>query len=220
MAAYFFPAYRPGVKPHHPHEIVFLGHSYIRRLHEFIMRSEDEAVCSDFKMNDLFPGQINVQFQGIGGAHVPAVIKRASSVIKECPVQVCIAVLQVGGNDIRRDTDPDKLANHILAAAEYLHFGLEVEQVVISQLFFRESSRVPDYNEIVNRVNFALSSKIAQGDNGRNITFWRHQGFWSPEVRGEIMLRDGVHFNEVGNVKYFKSLKSCLVQAMKRFLFG
>ena len=198
------------------HGVVFLGHSYIRRLRDFIATAADSDIQFDFRLSDIF-GTVNVYFEGLGGAHIPQVINNAASVLAQQQFPVKVVVIQIEGNDIADWTDHETLANHVVSAAEYIHLGLGVDQVVISQLFFRDFSLVPDYNNIVHRVNFAISRKIAHYE-GNHVVLWRHSGFWALEARTLIMLPDGVHFNDIGNEKYYKSLKSCLVQALKRAL--
>ena len=127
--------------------ILLLGHSYIRRLGEFINKSRDPLVQTDFALLALFPQDFSIRFEGIGGAHLPRILNTASKIIPESPVPISIAVLQAGDNDIDRYTESRQLANTFLAAAEFLHVGLDVKQVVLSQLSSRDRVNRLDYND-------------------------------------------------------------------------
>lgn len=196
-------------------QVVLLGSSYIRRLGDFIASSDEPDVRLDFELNRQFASEFRVSFHGIGGAGIREVLNCASAVITNSPNHVSIAVLHAGGNDINGRTDAVRLATQIAAGANFIHVGLGVEQVLISQLFFRDRACIPNYNDVVLSVNHAISKKVKENQVA-GVVFWRHGGFWEPSVRASLMHRDGVHFNNSGNSKFYKSLKTGLIRATKR----
>lgn len=199
------------------HRVLIVGHSYVRRLRDFIFESDDPRVQVDFQLNEKLPGVFLTRFLGIGGARIARVIQEVTACIQSYGSPVSVVVLQVGGNDIDVNTIPQVLASEIFDAAINLHQHMQVQEVIISQLFFRDRARRPDYNDVVLQVNKTLDEKAKCYGDG--IVLWRHKsGFWDQAARARIMLRDGVHFNRVGNEKYYKSLKSAVIQAMKKVL--
>ena len=195
-------------------KVVFLGHSYVRRLGEFVTSSVDPTVQRDFGLSNIFASEFSVSFQGYGGSHVRKMYEVASDVMRRYG-QIDILVLCIGGNDIESWTDPQRLACHIFALAEYFHVGHGIEQVVISSLMPRERARCSNFIDLVYLVNGELKERAKRYEEGGIVT-WLHRGFAEPNVRQGLMLSDGVHLNHAGNTKYYKSLKTCLVQATKR----
>ena len=205
--------------------VIFYGHSYIRRFGEFIKGSA--GTKPDFGMQDMFHARFNFAFEGRGGATVASLRERVSALYQFDPID--ILVLHVGDNEITAASDPYVLAESIVELAEFLQARLLVSQVVISQLFFRDLARycnIETHNDIVKAVNDAIEMRVRFLSHSQSqhpcqhrkhhIVFWRHFGFGHPDVRAQLMHTDGVHFNDRGNFKLYRSFKSALVHAMKR----
>jgi len=82
--------------------------------------------------------------------------------------------------------------------------------VVIGELLWRDPMRVhSEYNKNVTDTNSALYNMI-QTDGIPNIILWRHHGFWKDFSH---IYHDGVHLNDVGMKKYFRSIRSAVIHA-------
>ena len=102
------------------------------------------------------------------------------------------------------------MANEIYSFANFLHFGLHIPIVIIGELLFRDPNKVgSDYNDKVVATNVSIHQKI-QMDSLPNIIFWRHHGFWEDY---SCLGRDGVHLNNNGMKKYFRSIRSSVLHA-------
>ena len=81
---------------------------------------------------------------------------------------------------------------------------LGVKRVVVGQIVRRQSWRHISYEEGTTRVTEVNEFLTAVCDDP-HASFWRHQGFWN--VQRQIFRPDGVHFNDLGNHKLFRSVK-------------
>ena len=87
-----------------------------------------------------------------------------------------------------------------------------VERVVVPQVVRRQSFRHLSVTEGSRRgleINDFLSAVCAT----EHISFWRHKGMWNSPV---IMFRgNGVHFNDLGNDKLWRSVCGAVFLALK-----
>ena len=171
----------------------------------------------DFGLNSVFPQRVLVAFEGYGGARVGHMFDWAHSIFARCDAPVDVVYLHIGGNDITDETIPHTLAKSVIALAEYLQESFGVRQVVISQVLFRDRAYCTRFNDRAYDVNGSLKTLLQQDYyTERGLILWMHKGFSDPAVRSLLMDRDGVHFNDAGNAKLYKSIKSSLIQALKR----
>ena len=82
-----------------------------------------------------------------------------------------VVFLQIGGNDIRRNTDPNRLASYILSIGEYLVLGLGVQLVIIRRA---PHATCAGYTRTVFDVNGILRQRIS---GVRQIKLWNNRGF-------------------------------------------
>ena len=55
-------------------------------------------------------------------------------------------------------------------------------------------------------------SDINEFDGVYGTSFWKHRGVW--RTGSELFRQDGVHLNELRNVKFLKSIKGAIMQAI------
>ena len=106
--------------------VCVLGHSYICRLRDYLM----ERDINNFNLHDE---KFTVELRGRRGLSLKKIVTDASFLEFESTPGVVF--LQIGGNDIRRNTDPNRLASSILSIGEYLVHGLGVQLVIILASF-------------------------------------------------------------------------------------
>ena len=178
---------------------MILGHSFIRRLREFI----DKGTVI---------GQVDLNGPTVwihqGGAGLPWVNEQLFKVVERSPNSV---YLQIGGNDIKATTDPQVLAQGILDVAGYL---LEngIERVIIGSVFPRNSTSrskiMPKYyRKVANEVNDVMILKTTLGSAKIKIDKHDH---WIREMNGRIFLPDGVHLNAEASQMYYTQIVSAL----------
>lgn len=191
-----------------PKKVLILGHSYVRRLGEFVHNSS-----MDVSPNFGIPlTRCRITYSGYGGATV----HRLHGVLRKEVAQARpdVVLLQIGSNDVRsNDDDPKLLADSIIDFARRVNREFGIEHVIVSQLFLRNQSTCSQYNDIIGEMNTHLHDRL-HGE--RYISFWRHHGFWNPEVRALLQHQDQVHFNELGNYRYYRSLKGAILKACKQ----
>ena len=54
---------------------------------------------------------------------------------------------------------------------------------------------------------------MAACDDDYGVSFRKHRGLW--RAGSELFRQDGVHLNELGNIKFLKSIKGAILQAIK-----
>ncbi|CAC5396515.1 unnamed protein product [Mytilus coruscus] len=174
--------------------VTLLGHSFIRRLNRFM------DSCDKFDNLRFLKSNFLINCRAQGGLTVARLAQQK---------QLCtfsyhphMIFLQIGGNDAaNRRTNAYQIAQDIFAFAMYLHYGLNVNYVVIGQLLYRsESVTYAGYNDKIIQINTLLQEKIKENDENA-ISYWHHRGF---------LCFDGVHLNHFGMRKYFKSVRSAV----------
>uniref|UniRef100_A0A8W8L134 SGNH hydrolase-type esterase domain-containing protein n=1 Tax=Magallana gigas TaxID=29159 RepID=A0A8W8L134_MAGGI len=129
--------------------VCLLGHSYIRRLAEFM------TVNPNLQNLNLDDDRYNISVCARGGLRTYD-LHRMIRDVTETPHMFFI---QIGGNDI--GFIPNKqIVTNIVSFAEYLIYGLGTRVVIIGQLLRRDpSANPPGYNESVTEVNDLLTQK-------------------------------------------------------------
>lgn len=157
--------------------VCLLGHSYIRRLAEFM------TVNPNLQNLNLDDDRYNISVCARGGLRTYDLHR----MIRDVTETSHMFFIQIGGNDI--GFIPNKqIVTNIVSFAEYLIYGLGTRVVIIGQLLRRDpSANPPGYNESVTEVNDLLTQKT---QTLSNIFYWRHRGFW---LDMSHLGRDGVH---------------------------
>ena len=173
-----------------------IGHSYIRRLGEYISENDRYANLQ------LEASKYFVDFQSRGGLTFQRLAQCAEFVnFPKPPPTVCF--IQMGGNDLCR-RQPDKVLMDILSYAHFLRDGVGIKRVIVGQLLRRQPwATRPGYNEDVVIINSKLRVQTA---TLKDIFFWQHRGFWTDL---SYLGRDGVHIDGKSRhmKKYFHSIR-------------
>jgi hypothetical protein len=170
------------------------------------MNSSDQH-CN-LRLNETL---FNITCHAQGGLTIPHLIHERKDWYNFTHVCPNIVHLQIGGNDLSdKNTTTLSVANKIFSFAHFLHYGLHINIVVIGELLWRDPMRVhSEYNKKVTDTNSALYNMI-QTDGIPQIIFWGHHGFWKDFSH---ICHDGVHLNDVGTKKYFRSIRNAVLHA-------
>lgn len=193
--------------------ILFLGHSFIVRLHRFLNHSVN------FRTN-LGLNREHVVYRGYSGCTIDRLSQRGiREVDKFKPALVC---LQIGSNDLCSiDVEVHDLVDKIVDFTEMLR-GRGVRRVCVFQILHRKPPTKPGrfavdsewFNSRVDLVNRLLDERLGR-DFLSGVRFWRHAGFWSPENKAMVFCEDGVHLNETqGYPKYYNSVRASVVSGL------
>ncbi|KAK3100085.1 hypothetical protein FSP39_014558 [Pinctada imbricata] len=191
--------------------VAILGHSYIRRLGEFI---QDNPDCTNMRLDRE---RFNICIRGVGGLRVQQLANSREILTFDTKQDICF--IQIGGNDLSNSKTPvHTIVEWIMSFAQFLIQGKEVKSVLIGQLLRRHPWKVGrSYNERVIQTNKLLHRACTQRDD--NIQFWHHRGFWDPEL--SFLGRDGVHIryskhDQKYMRKYMQSIRSAVLHASNK----
>jgi hypothetical protein len=108
------------------------------------------------------------------------------------------------------------VAKEVFSFANFLHHSLHCKVVIIGQLLWRDPSKShrvdQDYNNRVVAANTTLLNYCNNMEACPNVIFWRHHGFWQDL---SFICDDGVHLNDDGMEKYFRSVRSAVLHAQR-----
>ena len=170
-----------------PPRVLILGHSFIRRLKDFI------ASHPDLNANFLKPAKLNGMVLAV--ELLPAEARAFDLPMVESFLPQ-IVILQVGSNDLVH-ADPLSIACAIEDLVTLLHVRFQVKRVCVYQTVYRESS--PMYNKRVRDLVKYLKVLLEPLPYS---FYWRHRGFWNTKV--SLYSSDGVHLNSRGHYRLFR----------------
>jgi hypothetical protein len=148
---------------------VLLGHSFIRRLRDYM---NNNHVNHNLR---LHPARFIISCRAQGGLNIERLIHERSVLFCFLHTSPKIIYLQIGGNDLS-STSSDMVPNEVYSFASFLHYGIQIP-IVIGQLLWRDpSSTNQNYDDKVNEVNAKLLH-ITRQDNNSCIMFWIYHVF-------------------------------------------
>ena len=154
---------------HNPaHRVLFLGHSFIWRLEDFIIKSNVPCVEKDFAL----PPSTSVQFRGVGGRTVDALRCRDLAVVASFKPN--IIVLEIGSNNLCDSTmSVNALATNIVHLLPTLHLRFNIAHIILGQIIPRVKlpPTCPEYNTRAKQLNHALLTLLKGAPYA---TFWFH----------------------------------------------
>lgn len=188
--------------------ILFWGHSFIRRIQDFILDKDRGNFCLD-------PDRQSVFFKSRSGAKAIHA-KLDFKVVDQ--VQAEVVFLDVGTNDLdaQRITPKDLAAEVFSAAKTILYMYPRVKRIIILEMLFRTpNGRYPcnnpqftaDAHQYNNRIKIIINEQPDR-DNAP-IKFWHHKGMVSDWMQ---YIEDGVHLTDDGMEKYYKSLRRATIR--------
>ena len=183
-----------------PPRILILGPSFIRCLAGFLQKRGHEHLMA--KLSSLG----SISFHGVGGRTIAKVMQFDLSIIRRLSPD--IIVLELGSNDLTKlpaQTAGSELGNLV----RYVHDEFNVESIAVCQVIRWHSSRCTAYNLKVTKLHWYLKAVLKPIPC---CLYWKHRGFWNS--RENIYLPDGVHLNDLGNLKLFRSIWGAVIKAV------
>ena len=187
-------------------DALVLGHSYVRNLRDAIEEGK-YGFEFDFGLDLL------VRYACRGGCRLP----QARMLVQTWNRPADMVFLQVGGNDfVNGHDDATTVADGMLQLALFAKGTFHVQHVFVGKLFGRGVSRwlptdsaVEAYNSKVHAANEYLWREAP----GCGITFWRHKGI---EDWARLLDDDGTHLNDIGQIKFYKSIRGAFINASRQ----
>ena len=193
-----------------------LGHSFVARLGQFASTNRSYTVDPNFGFSE---SELDVHVVGVGGRTVAKVRMFDLGAVDR--FQPHTIQLELGTNDLASTrTSPIAVAHDIKSLVCDLHQQYGVMFVTVGQAAKCVESRtlrgfkglaVEAFNQRVIEFNAELEACLQPLSYAK---YWRHRSVWRSPY--ELMVSDGLHFNDLGNYRLYKSVKSALVIARKR----
>ena len=121
-----------------PVRVLVLGHSFIHRLHTFLLRNFNAQIVTNLSLQ----GDLLIRWHGIGGRTVFKTISFHLHVVEEFAPNVVI--LQLGTNDLA-NTSAVETGSAIEDLSRLLHESYDVQVVCVCQTIYRKNS--PSFNK-------------------------------------------------------------------------
>ena len=147
-----------------------------------------------------------ISFHGVGGHTIAKVRKFDLNIIRRLSPDIII--LELGSNDLTK-LPAQTVSLELETLVQYLHDKLNVKSIVVCQVIRRHSPQCAAYNFKVTKLHLYLKAVL---EPIPYCLYWRHRGFWNS--RENIYLPDGVHLNDLGNLKLFRSIRDAVVKAV------
>ena len=184
--------------------VLILGHSFVRRLKEFIRRwAQGNKYSLDFNLTQ----RCDVSILGIGGRTVNKIVRHDLPNIRRRAPE--IVILELGSNDLCDEScDAETVSLAIVALVELLHKDLNVKFTMVCEVIPRENSPYAPYNEKVHQLNSYLKKTLINAPFAKT---WRHRGLSNLTVNS--YMPDGIYLNEAGNKALYRSYRGAVVFA-------
>ena len=157
---------------------------------------------------------------------VPGQPLRASSCTYQKDLILALApkyvILDIGGNDVHSEANPEEIAHHKLSMAKEL-LGLGVEMVALTTILPRDVTRVipsVHYRAKAESTNNFTSFLLDDDPQSRHLLFHAHRGFWRDANHNVTdtteWSTDGIHPDTPkGMSKYQASITSAIHKLVK-----
>ena len=184
-----------------PLRILFLGHSFIRRPHVFLLQSFNEV----FARNLHIDGDLSIKWHGIGGRTISKVIRHDLGIVEKFAPE--IVVIQLGTNDLS-SLSAVETGSALEDLSRLLHESYGVQRVCVCQTIFRGNA--PSFNRQVKLLTKYLKVVL---EPIPYVLYWRHGGFWNCKSR--FFTRDGIHLDQLGQYKFSRRLRGAVLQYLR-----
>ena len=128
-----------------------------------------------------------------------------------------IVVLCLSGNDVYGSRESVLTVGMRLYAYAQSLVARGISHVVVCQVVRRQCVRRYSWEEGTQRV-LEINEFLKAVCDTESLSFWYHRGFW--QSQRNIFRGDGVHFNDLGNYKLWRSVKGAVFVALKRLGLG
>ena len=198
----------PQIKMTSP-KVLVLGHSFVRRLEQFVRDSTKPWINRRFNLN--YP--IETYFHGIGGRTVDGVLEHDVSEIQRYKPN--IVIIEIGCNDL---SDPRCSPYDLVSKINQLICVIRRVAtdcfIIVSEILPRNNIpfRTPNYNRKVQEANYQLHRFCSQCSS---VLFWSHGNL--SERTPWVLKPDGVHLNSIGNRKLYISYQRALLRVFSTY---
>ena len=105
---------------------------------------------------------------------------------------------------------PKLVAQQLHTLALSLLATYNIRYVFLDQIINRDPAKFPHFAPSAQEANAHLQYLISH-NNTTSIRFWLHRNLTNPQKKA--LAADGVHFNQVGIKKYWRSIRGAIILA-------
>jgi len=191
-----------------PIRLALVGHSYIRRLDDFM---SDPARSATHGNLGLSPAQVDIQCFSRGGARVVPGFKDIRVQVNAALAAQCtIVVLHVGENDLNLH-GPQVIAGNLQQIIQHILGFPQVRMICVGQLLvFPCHER---HREAVVEINSTVHDVYAQFAGTPRVLCCKHRGMWFNH--NNLFDPDQCHLNDMGLQKYWAIIRKWVKFAIK-----
>lgn len=183
-------------------KVLVLGHSFVSRLEAYIKQ----------RNISMPPNRITCMGQGgcyLEGSKYSCLLNDAHIYLATTGCQVLY--LALGSNDLdSKSSSPADVARKLWYMARRLKAMYNIRWVFIEQILNRCPDKYPGFEDLAKEANSMVQKYITQG-NDPQIMYWKHRKMDKP--RKNILDHKGVHLNETGMRKYWRSVRGAIAYA-------
>ena len=194
------------------YKILVVGNSYVYRLNCFVETSHPWGFA-DLIVNG---SQCEFSFHGVRDATVDTFLAAdmCAPILAARPDAVC---LFLGENDLDSQAastpvmvalDIHRLASRLLASG--------VKCVCVGQVCCRQQFQTCEYSVGASRVQELNTYLRAFSEDTDGVFFWRHKSLGACNRIHQLFGPDGVQFNNLGNYRFFRSVRGAIMTAVRR----
>lgn len=206
--------------------VAVVGHSYVKHLNNFAadLPNKEQFLSvspASPRSNLLDLNNCFVEWYSKPGSTVASLSADRHIRHKLGFLDPHLIFLQIGSNDLDNELhEPLDVAYAISEFADKLISEFSLNKVLVGKLAQRKKTRnitVEEYNEKVHKTNRYIENYCEPLSSFSSATFWNHKGIANPGKN--IYFRDGVHMNDLGNLKLYRSIRSGVLASMKLFYY-
>ena len=182
---------------------LIIGHSFTTRLNAFLQTPPGSRLLPNTQ-------QHNITCIGKGGSYLSG--SKYDQLLHQVHTHLSnnhtdILIICLGTNDLDSGKQPDKVAWRLYLLAAGLQITYHIRSVFIEQILYRDTVQFPRFRHRADLANSKLEA-LTTGLGNKCVAFWNHHNFKKPQRR--LLLPDGVHLNQVGMVRYWRSLRGAI----------
>lgn len=189
-------------------QVALVGHSFIRRLRDFLLHRGQSP--SGLQLGPHY----QVKFYGTGGAMLAG--KKSQVFSQKLQAATLsgphVVYIAMGTNDLSVGKSPHTVANMLFSLAMHILDTSNTRLVIIEQILPRHPGLYPAFTTLMSQTNTIIQELITSANNPA-IKFWKHRRFFHPQH--PLLAQDGVHLNNTGMAKYWRSIRGAIIWANK-----
>jgi len=185
---------------------LIIGHSFVLRLNAYLHSPPHSHLLQNTQNH-------HITCIGKGGCYISGNkynLLRHETNLHLSNTNTQTLIISLGTNDLDSGVPPYKVARCLYSMACGLQIRFHIRYVFIEQILDRDAVQYPGFHQLVQDANDKIQALVDQGAN-KSVRFWKHHNFAHPKRR--LLLRDGVHFNQVGMARYWRSLRGAILYA-------